>query len=199
MKKEWLKLIEKRRSIYNLGRRKVLSEDEVEELVRGAVKYCPSAFNSQSGRVVILFGEESQKFWKLTFEELKKSAPVETWDNAERKIVGFAAGMGTILYFEDTNIVKGLQKKFPLYADNFPKWSLQSNGMLEYIVWMALEAEGMGASLQHYNPLVDNAVKKEWKLPESWELLAQMPFGSIEVSAGEKTFEPLEERIKVFK
>lgn len=71
--------------------------------------------------------------------------------------------------------------------------------MLEYIIWTALEAEGAGASLQHYNPLIDAAVKQEWKLPESWMLLAQMPVGSVEAPAGEKTFLPIDERVKIFK
>ena len=105
----------------------------------------------------------------------------------------------TILFFEDMDIVRGLQEKFPLYADNFPKWSLQSNGMLEYIVWTALAEKNIGASLQHYNPLIDEVVAKEWKLPESWQLLAQMPFGSIEAPADDKSFEPIEKRVKVFK
>ena len=92
-----------------------------------------------------------------------------------------------------------LQRNFPLYADNFPLWSLQSSGMLQYMVWAALENEGAGASLQHYNPLIDDAVAAEWKLPASWKLISQMPVGSREAPAGEKTFEPIEKRVKVFK
>lgn len=52
--------------------------------------------------------------------------------------------------------------------------------------------EGAGASLQHYNPLIDDAVAAEWKLPASWKLISQMPVGSREAPAGEKTFEPIE-------
>lgn len=87
--------------------------------------------------------------------------------------------------------------KFSLYKDNFPIWSLQSNGMLEFAVWTMLEDEGLGASLQHYNPLVDEGVRKAWNLPASWKLLAEMPFGSVEAPAGTKEFLPLEERMKV--
>ena len=47
---------------------------------------------------------------------------------------------------------------------------------------------GLGANLQHYNPLIDEAVAKEWNLPESWKLRGQLVFGSIEAPAGEKTF-----------
>ena len=30
--------------------------------------------------------------------------------------------------------------------------------MLQLVVWTALEAEGLGATLQHYNPLIDDEV-----------------------------------------
>jgi len=40
--------------------------------------------------------------------------------------------------------------------------------------------------LQHYNPLIDEAVAKEWNLPESWKLRGQLVFGSIEAPAGKK-------------
>jgi predicted oxidoreductase (fatty acid repression mutant protein) len=59
--------------------------------------------------------------------------------------------------------------------------------------------EGLGASLQHYNPIIDEAVKKQWNLPADWELIAQMPFGKPTAAAGEKQFLPLEDRVKIFK
>ena len=57
----------------------------------------------------------------------------------------------------------------------------------------------MGASLQHYNPLIDDEVKKTFNLPLEWRLVAQMPFGSITKPAGEKSFLPIEERVRVYK
>ncbi len=92
-----------------------------------------------------------------------------------------------------------LQKDFPSYKDNFPLWSLQSAGMLQFIIWTALADAGYGASLQHYNPLIDEAVKAEWKLPGEWLLLAEMPFGKPTVEPEEKTFLPLDERVKIFR
>ena len=74
-------------------------------------------------------------------------------------------------------------------------WSLQSNGMLEFAIWTALENEGLGASLQHYNPLIDDAVKKRWNLDDNWKLLAQMPFGSVTSPPGGKDFLPIEQRL----
>lgn len=71
--------------------------------------------------------------------------------------------------------------------------------MLQFVIWTALENEGLGASVQHYNPLIDEKVKTSWIIPQSWKLIAQMPFGKPTAPAGEKEFKPLEERIKVSK
>lgn len=199
MKDSFLNFTEKRRSIYSLGKREVLGETEIVELVEKAVKYCPSAFNSQSARAVVLFGKNYHRFWEIVSETLKAIVPEKAFEATEKKLESFRNGLGTVLFFEDMDVVKGLQERFPLYADNFPKWSLQSNGMLEYIVWTAFSERNIGASLQHYNPLIDKVVAKEWSLPESWQLLAQMPFGSIEAAADDKTFESIEKRVKVFK
>lgn len=195
----FMDLVEKRRSIYNLGKLKHISEDEIVELVQNAVKHCPTAFNSQSGRVVVLFGEGYQKLWNITLECLQKIVPENAFATTETRINSFKSGSGTVLFFEDEDVVTGLQEKFSLYKDNFPKWSLQANGMLQYVVWDALAEKNIGASLQHYNPLIDAEVTKTWNLPKSWNLIAQMPFGSIEKPADIKTFEAIEKRVKVFK
>ena len=129
----------------------------------------------------------------------KKIVSADKFAATAAKIDSFAAGYATILFFEDQAVVKNLEEKFPLYADNFSPWSLQSSGMLQYMVWVSLENEGAGASLQHYNPLIDDAVIKEWNLPPTWKLISQMPVGSKELPADEKTFEPIEKRVKVFK
>jgi len=103
-----------------------------------------------------------------------------------------------ILFYEDQTVVEGMQSRFPLYADRFPFWSSQSSGMLQHTLWIALEAEGLGANLQHYNPLVDEKVAETWKLPATWKLNAQLVFGGKTAEAGEKTFGPVEEKLKVF-
>ena len=91
-----------------------------------------------------------------------------------------------------------MQEKFALYADKFPIWAQQSDAMAQYVVWTALNAEGVGANLQHYNPLIDNKVASEWKIPENWKLNAQLVFGGRGGEAGPKDFQKIEERYKVF-
>ncbi|WP_409292937.1 nitroreductase family protein [Peribacillus sp. SCS-37] len=191
--------IENRRSIYSISSEAPVSDERIQEIVNHAVKYTPSAFNSQSARVVVLLGENHARLWDITKETLRKIVPAENFGSTEDKMKSFAGGYGTVLFFEDQNVVEGFQKQFELYADNFPVWSQQSSGMLQYNIWTSLELEGFGASLQHYNPLINDEVRQEWDLPENWRLIAQMPFGKPTAPAGEKEFQPLEERVKFFK
>ncbi|MDU5143734.1 MAG: nitroreductase family protein [Paenibacillus dendritiformis] len=199
MSKEFLEAIKKRRSIYAISKESVLSDEQLERLIGEAVLHTPSAFNSQSARVVVLLKEQHDKLWDLTTETLRQVVPAENFGPTEEKMRSFRNGYGTVLYFEDQTVIEGLQENFALYKDNFPVWSEQSSGMLQLVVWTALEAEGYGATLQHYNPLIDDAVRKEWNLPSTWKLIAQMPFGKPTAEPGEKQFQPLEERMKVFK
>ncbi|MBW5447557.1 nitroreductase [Cohnella sp. CFH 77786] len=195
----FLEAVKQRRTYYGLSKEKVVSAERIQEIVNEAVKHTPSAFNSQSARVVVLFDEQSDKLWNLTKETLRKIVPADQFAATEERINGFGSGYGTVLFFEDQAVVKGLQESFPTYADNFPVWSNQSSGMLQFVVWTALELEGLGASLQHYNPLINEQAAREWNLPSEWKLLAQMPFGKPTFQPGAKEFQPLEERIKVFK
>ena len=74
--------------------------------------------------------------------------------------------------------------------------------MHQYFMWTALESyPSMGVNLQHYNPLIDAAVIKEWGLPEHWVLKAQMVFGKVKDGAtlGERVARrPAEERMMSF-
>ncbi|BBI33287.1 nitroreductase family protein [Cohnella abietis] len=199
MSNEFLTAVKKRRSIYAISKEAILSDEQIEALVGEAVLNTPSAFNSQSARVIVLLNEQHDKLWNLTEETLKQIVPADSFEATAQRIAAFRSGYGSVLFFEDQSVIEGLQEQFASYKDNFPLWSLHSSGMLQFVVWTALEAEGYGASLQHYSPLIDEQVAKEWDVPSTWKLIAQLPFGKVTAPAGEKTFQPLDSRLKVFK
>ncbi len=199
MTKDFLTAVADRRSFYGIGKESVVSDDRIKEIIDHAVKYTPSAFNSQSARVILLLGKQHDRLWDITMDALQKIVPAEQFGDTENKINSFKNGYGTVLFYEDSNIIEALQQQFVLYKDNFPLWSQQSNGMHQYVIWTALELEGFGASLQHYNELIDETVKKEWHIPGNWKFFAQMPFGKPTAWPDEKQYQPLEERVKVFK
>jgi predicted oxidoreductase (fatty acid repression mutant protein) len=199
MSKEFLTAVAERRTFYSISKEIAVSDNKIEEIIKHAVKHTPSAFNSQSARVVLLLGNHHDRLWDIVKDALRKLVPADKFGSTEEKINSFKAGYATVLFFEDMSVVEELQKQFALYKDNFPVWSLQSSGMHQFVIWTALEEEGLGASLQHYNEVIEADVKKEWNIPDSWKLLAQMPFGKPTAAPGEKEFLPLEDRVKVFK
>lgn len=196
--KEFKKLVENRRSYYAIEKKSPISDQEISQIVEHGIKYVPSSFNSQSARAVLLLGDNHDSLWEITRETLRKIIPEDAFSSTDSKIDGFKNGYGTILFFEDQEVIEGLQEQFPLYKDVFPVWSLQSSGMLQYNIWIGIEGAGFGATLQHYNPLIDDEVKEKWNLPKKWSLLAQMPFGTPISEPGEKEFSPVEDRFKVF-
>jgi len=194
---EFFEACRHRRSYYEIGADSPISDERIAEIVKEAVKHAPSAFNSQSARVLLLFGERHSMLWEITREALRAVVPSERFADTDAKISSFAAGHGTVLFFEDQDVIADLQKKFAFYRDNFPIWSNQSAGMLQFVIWTGLESEGLGASLQHYNPLIDSAVAEAFGAPASWKLLAQMPFGRPLAQPQPKTFLPIEDRFKI--
>lgn len=190
--------ISARRSQYALSDTAALSDSEIVDLVRSVAGEVPSAFNAQPQRAVVLFGEDHHRLWAIVHDALRAVVKDDTaFAATEQKIAGFDAAHGTILYFDDTTVTMNLQERFPSYAANFPVWAQQANGMLQFAVWSALAEAGIGANLQHYNPLIDDAVRDAFGIPADWKLIAQMPFGEVTAPAGEREHMPLDEQIQV--
>jgi predicted oxidoreductase (fatty acid repression mutant protein) len=199
MGKSFKEAIQSRRTYYGISDKSPITDEAIEDIVKHAVTHVPSAFNSQSTRVVLLLGDQHKRLWNIVMETLRQIVPATAFASTEDKVNGFAAGHGTVLYFEDDSVVKGLQDAFPSYAANFPVWSQQTSAMHQFAIWTMLEDAGLGVNVQHYNPLIDNEVRATWNIPATWRLIAEMPFGTPTEGPGEKTYAPLDERVKIYK
>ena len=188
---------DERRSVYALGNELPVEPQAIVNMAERVLLHTPSAFNSQSSRLVVLFGAEHQKLWDIAEEKLRAAVGDGDFSGSKQKLDGFRAAAGTVLFYEDKNVTQSLQEQFALYADRFPVWAQQTSAMHQYAMWTELRTLNVGANLQHYNPLVDEDAAKAFSIPDSWELVAQMPFGNIVEPAGEKTYQPVNERMKV--
>lgn len=71
--------------------------------------------------------------------------------------------------------------------------------MHQFTMWTALEAEGFGANLQHYNPVVDIKTKEKWGINMEWALRSQLVFGGVEGDWPEaKPKKDIKETVKFF-
>ena len=189
--KEFIEMLKKRHSYYDLVPGEKPDAKALEELLGEIAEATPDSFNMQAGKMVLLLNEDSTAFWDKvnhTFEE--KLSPA--------KLAGFKNAVGTVLFFTDNGIVNRIAEKFPLYAENFPIFASHAMGMLQINTWTALRLAGYGASLQHYNPVIDPWVHADYEIPEDWALIAQMPFGHIGSEAPNKPKVPRSERVKVW-
>ncbi|NLV98703.1 MAG: nitroreductase [Clostridiaceae bacterium] len=185
-------ILKKRRSYYEIDRNLPVSEEKILQTIDDVVQNVPDAFNLQSQRVVVAMGEYQDKLWDAIYDVFGGKVKRE-------KIDSFKAAYGTVLFYYDEKTIKETQANFPRYAENFPVWANQSNGMLQHSIWLALRELDIGANLQHYNPVIDAAVRELFDIPEDWVLLAQMPFGNILEEPEPKDKLDIRERVKVFK
>lgn len=109
MKKTFLSSIHERRSVYSITNTSPIPKNKIVALIEMLLEDVPSAFNCQSARVVVLFEQAHKNFWDIVMRTLRERVPAEKFAPTEAKINSFAAGYGTILYFD----VKALQKLLP--------------------------------------------------------------------------------------
>lgn len=95
--KSFADAVQERRSYYQLNKESPISDKQLEKIVKDAVLYTPSSFNSQSSRVVVLLHGEHDKFWEITKEVLKPNVPdKDAFAATVKKLDGFKAGYGTV-------------------------------------------------------------------------------------------------------
>lgn len=188
----------KRHSFYEINQNIPCSKDDITEMIFKALELYPSPFNSQSSRLLVLYQDTHKNFWNLVEKELLNVSAEDKKEAIKKRITSFSAGFGTILYFVDMNIIHSQEKAMPLYAENFKNWAMQSSAMLQFMIWSAFANSNIGASLQHYNPLINQMVEKAFNIDKNWELVAQMPFGGIKNVPQPHVVENLSQKISTF-
>ncbi|KAI9705154.1 MAG: hypothetical protein M1820_005301 [Bogoriella megaspora] len=194
---------EKRRTIRAVDSKTTVPDSTIVKLAEAAILTVPSAFDSQTTRLTIVFGDDHKRLWSITANALLAKIGEERWNGGVKdRIANFANAYGTILFWDDQVSATAMNENSPdIYKDKTDEWVQQSNGMHQYYLWTALETLGLGVNLQHYNPIIDAEVQKTWHVPLNWKLKAQMVFGVPKEGAapGPKPQKlPLEQRLQVF-
>ena len=199
MASQYLKAIASRRTIYQLAKESTISNDRIKEILTETIKHSPSSFNNQAQRAVLLLGDQHDRLWDIADNTVKSKLGPEAYASLGPKIQGYKNGYGTILWFDDDETTKVFKDKHPEMP--FAQWNTHSQGMLQIHTWDALELEGLGANLQHYNflPGFTEEVRSAYQLPETWDLHGQLVFGKPTGQPYPKGFEQVEgKRLLVF-
>ena len=190
-------LVKNRRTQYAIGKNTDLTNEEIANRITEIVKDVPTAFNSQTSRIAIVFGEDSVKLWDLILDVQKDVLQGEMWDMMSGVMEGAKNGVGTVLFFEDLDAVE----KLPVNGTRGEAYKQNNNANNQYATWLGLTELGLGGSLQHFNvgyeQGFDKSVKELLGLPERWEMQAQMPFGSIKGETGAKEYIADSDRVVV--
>lgn len=183
---EFRDAVSARRSEYMLDSQGV-DVDAVVSVLRGIAGKVPSSFNAQSARMFVLAGEDHRRFWGIVEDVLReRSKDPERFRGTQAKLAGFSAAAGTILFYEVDTKTEELMEEHPSYRDLFPQWAEHGNAMMQFAFWTAIADMGLGANIQHYNPIVDARVAEEFGIPDGYRLIAQMVFGRVVTPAGPK-------------
>lgn len=191
-------LQKKRRSTYVVGKNTDVSQDEIVAQIREIAKEVPTAFNSQTSRHVVLFNDQVEKFWSKIEDVQKEVLDADTWAAMGPVIQGSKNALGTVLFFEDRDAVSN---GIPAAAARQEAYKQNNAGNAQYAIWLGLTELGLGGSLQHFNvgyeQGFDSAIREMFDLPDSYELIAQLPFGSIEQEYDAKDYIDSEVEVQV--
>lgn len=190
-------LVKQRRTAYAIGKNTELSNKEIADRIREVTQDIPTAFNSQTTRLVVVFGEDNIKLWDHILDVQKDVLEGDMWEMMSGVMQGAKAGIGTVLFFEDRDAVAGALGE----NERANVYKHHHSANTQYGIWLALTELGLGGSLQHMNigfeQGFDKSVKEMFNLPASYELIAQMPFGSIEAPANDKDYIDSSEQVRV--
>ncbi len=89
MTKDFYTALKERRTYYGINKEVQVSDEKIKEIVEFTVKHTPSAFNSQTARLVVLFGEAHDKLWDITTETLRKVVGDGDFSGTQQKMDSF--------------------------------------------------------------------------------------------------------------
>lgn len=107
-----LQAFDHRRSCYNLSNKSLIPHEELKQLVQDCLNVVPSAFNTQTTRLVVLVGQHHTKLWEIVGDALRNKIGAERYaSGTESKIKAFGSAHGTIVFADDPKAVEGLRLK----------------------------------------------------------------------------------------
>jgi len=109
-----------RRTNYALTNSSPIPDSRITDLVAQTLRDVPSAFNSQTARIVVVLNAEHRKLWDAIADVYRAMLPADKFAHFKERVDGFRGAYGTLLFYEDGSTVRAFQEKIPAYEDKFP-------------------------------------------------------------------------------
>ena len=150
---------------------------EMRERLLEAVRLTPAAYNLPPWRVVIVH-ERREAFWAEVENGFRETLHGDQLERYLDRLRGFAPCVTVALVFADRRVERELREGKGASTEVASSFVQQAMGMVQLSLWLAVTAEGMAASLQHWDHLVGARLARFAGLPEAdFALVATMPIG----------------------
>ena len=94
--KSLLDAISSRRSYHQTTNESTIPDARIHELITHTIKHVPSAFNSQTTRMIVVLKEKHEELWDAIMEIYKVQLPADKFEHAKGRMVGFRKAYGTV-------------------------------------------------------------------------------------------------------
>ncbi len=168
-------LLRQRRTIRRLGDGPL--PDGALARIATAAHRVPAAYGRPAWHVVVV-RESRAAFWDAVEAAFRERLEPERLARYLDRLDGFRAGAGAVLVYEDRLAVEASHAANGVTPEQAAAFAQQGLGMVQFALWLALVAEGLATSLQHWEWLVEDRLADLLGVPaDRYRLAATMPFG----------------------
>ena len=168
-------LLEERRSIRRL--RGGPFPPAARQRILEAVRLTPASYNLPPWRVVLVADNLDALYAEIA-AGFRESLDGDRLERYLERLQGFAGGVAVALVFVDTTVEQTLRDEKGLAATVAAGYVQQALGMVQYALWLAVTAEGLATSLQHWDEFAGPRLTRFAALPaDRFTLIATMPIG----------------------
>jgi predicted oxidoreductase (fatty acid repression mutant protein) len=142
-----------------------------------ALRLTPCAFNLPSWHAVLVHADRDA-FWAAVEAGFRERLEGDRLDRYLDRLDGFRNGVAIALFFEDVPVRDDLIRAWNLTHEQAYAFAEQGIGMAQLSLWLALTAEGLVTSLQHWEWLIGDILTEFAEVPpEQFRLVATLPIG----------------------
>ena len=150
---------------------------EAQQRLLAAVRLTPASYNLPPWRVVLVH-ERRDDLWAEVAAGFEETLAGDRLARYLDRLEGFAGGAAVALVFADRDVERILHQEKGLAAAVAASYVQQALGMVQFALWLAVTAEGLAASLQHWDEFVGPRLARFAGLPAAqFPLIATMPIG----------------------